>query len=48
MKGLTFDIKQTSGKWLINGKQYADCNLYEKRFFDDFLKHMHYGDSDTH
>lgn len=44
MKGLVIEILNTSGKWLINGKQYNECTEIEKDFFNDFIKHMNYGD----
>ena len=43
MKGLSIVIKNTSGKWLINGKQYKDCNSLKQSFFDKFIKEMNYG-----
>lgn len=40
MKGLVIEIKNTGGKWLINGKQYKDCNIDEQRYFDQFTQHI--------
>jgi len=43
MTGLVIEIKNTGGKWLINGKQYAECTSAEKQYFDQFTKHMKNG-----
>jgi len=43
MNGLVIEIKNTSGKWLINGKQYIECSTQEQAFFNEFIKHMNYG-----
>jgi len=34
------EINKTDGKWLINGKQYADLSDEEKQFFDEFILAM--------
>ena len=34
---ITITLNLTNGKYLINGKQYKDCNDTEKRFFDETL-----------
>ena len=39
---LTIEIKQTNGKWLINGKQYKDCTFAEQKFFHEFLNSFKY------
>lgn len=44
MNGLKIHIILVSGKWLINGKQYTECTQVEQVFFNDFIKHMNYGD----
>lgn len=33
-------IQRRNGKYLINGKQYAELNFLEKREFDRFLFEM--------
>ncbi len=48
MNGLSIEIKNISGKWLINGKQYRDCNSLVQSFFDEFIKEMNYGDNNDH
>jgi len=37
---MNVDIKQVDGKWLINGKPYAELSYSEKVFFDEFLVAM--------
>lgn len=34
---MKIEINKTDGKWLINGKQYADLTKEEKQFFDEFI-----------
>lgn len=34
---MKIEIELTSGKWLINGKQYKDLSGVERMFFDEFL-----------
>lgn len=34
---MKIEINKTDGKWLINGKQYADLSNEEKQFFDEFI-----------
>lgn len=33
-------ISNTSGRWLINGKKYADLSQSEKTFFNEFVKRI--------
>ena len=39
---MTIEIKQTEGKWLINGKMYEFCNDEEKKFFIEFINSFKY------
>lgn len=39
---MTIEIKQTEGKWFINGKMYKDCTFCEQRFFIEFLNSFRY------
>jgi hypothetical protein len=34
---MKMEIKRIAGKWLLNGKQYAELEGKEKTFFDEFL-----------
>ena len=34
---MKIEIIKVNGKWLINGKQYADLDYSERIFFDEFL-----------
>lgn len=36
----TIEITKPNGKWLINGKSYAELDWIEKYFFDEFLLAM--------
>lgn len=37
---LKIDLRLKNGFWLINGKNYIDCSLEEKNFFDEFIKNV--------
>jgi hypothetical protein len=37
---MKIEIIKTDGKWLINGKKYADLSDEEKKFFDEFIIEM--------
>lgn len=39
---MVIEIKKTDGKWLVNGKLYADLIGAEKQFFDEFITEMKY------
>lgn len=39
---MTIEIKQTEGKWLINGKMFTECNYAEQRFFVEFINSFKY------
>lgn len=30
-------IKKENGHWTVNGKKYAEMNLTEQRFFNEFI-----------
>jgi hypothetical protein len=34
---MKIEINKKDGKWLINGKKYADLSEEEKKFFDEFI-----------
>lgn len=38
MNGLIIEIKNTAGKWLINGKRYIECSFIEQKYFDNFIR----------
>lgn len=42
MNGLTITIKNQDGKWLINGKNYSECEPIERNFFDRFIQELKY------
>ncbi len=42
-QGLNIDVKLSAGRWLINDKQYINYSHTEQTFFDEFIKHMNYG-----
>lgn len=33
-------INKIDGKWMVNGKQYADLSGEEKQFFEEFILAM--------
>lgn len=37
---MKIELKQSSGRWLINNKTYALCSEKEKKFFDEFIKEI--------
>jgi len=39
MQGLKIKIQNTDGRWLINDKEYTQCTVLERRYFDNFIKH---------
>lgn len=39
---MKIEIKNTNGKWLINGKPYNECTFCEQQFFNEFIKSFKY------
>lgn len=39
---MTIEIKNTGGKWLINGKPYNECTYTEQRYFIEFINSLKY------
>lgn len=37
---MQIEIKNTDGKWTLNGKPYAEMNLIEREFFHRFLNEV--------
>lgn len=37
---MRLSITRINGKWLVNGKPYAELNLQEQKFMDDFFREV--------